>query len=219
MRFHERVAPPREEDLPDFLRPDVSAGRPVRSVPRARQSEVPAEPGVWVFILGDLTIFGLMFVVFAVQQRAARAAYADSAHELLTALGALNTVVLLTSSYVVVRALHAARGGNLAAASRLLNLARISGAVFIAVKTVEYAHAVAGGHSPREGGFFMYYFVLTGLHLLHVVLGTVFLSAWRGGLRQGHWRPVFAEGVAAYWHMVDLLWVIIFGLLYLEVAV
>lgn len=218
MSADQRAAPPRDDDLPDFLRADTPAEEILPTPHGARRADVPAEPGVWVFILGDLTLFGVIFVVFAVQQRGDHAAFAAAAGELLTPLGATNTLVLLTSSYVVVHALHAARRGSLSTATRLVDVARVAGAVFIAIKAAEYAHAIAGGHSPREEAFFLYYYVLTGLHLLHVVLGTIFLTAWRRGLRQGRWRPVLSEGIAVYWHMVDLLWVIIFALLYLEVA-
>lgn len=219
MSAPEGVARPPDEDLPEFLlaSPGVGCRGPVARRD-TRLGDVPAEPGLWVFILGDLTHFAVMFLVFAVQRRAAHTAYVTSAQELLTSLGAANTVVLLTGSYVVVRALRSARGGDLPAAARLVALAQVSGAVFIAVKAFEYVHVIAGAHSPRTEPFFMYYFVLTGLHLLHVIVGTALLTAWRRRLRDDRWRPGFSEGVAVYWHMVDLLWVIIFALLYVEAA-
>ena len=92
---------------------------------------------------------------------------------------------------------------------------------FAALKAVEYTSELSSGHTPASGLFFTFYFVLTGLHLLHVVIGSGLLLAWQGMLKRGRsWVQVrgLAEGIASYWHMVDLLWVAIFAIVYLVSA-
>jgi nitric oxide reductase NorE protein len=94
-------------------------------------------------------------------------------------------------------------------------------AVFAGLKAFEYYSAISSGHTPSTGTFFTFYFVLTGLHLLHVIVGTALLLVWQAMLkRRRSWTgsQKVAEGIASYWHMVDFLWVAIFTLVYLVSA-
>jgi nitric oxide reductase NorE protein len=126
--------------------------------------------------------------------------------------------VLLLGSYLVVLALRAHRLGRLVRCKRLLGGAVACGAAFAALKAVEYSFEISDGHTPGENAFFLFYFTLTGIHLVHVLIGTALLFGWFRAARRGReWKRdrAFAESAAVYWHMVDLLWILIFTLIYL----
>ncbi|HEX7827201.1 MAG TPA: cytochrome c oxidase subunit 3 [Mycobacterium sp.] len=144
-----------------------------------------------------------------------------AAHQLVQPVGAVNTLVLLLSSYLVVRALSAHRADRYAQARQLVAGAIGCAVVFAGLKAVEYSGEISASHAPSSGKFFTFYFILTGLHLLHVVIGTALLTAWQVMLKDGRpWTGAqrLSEGIASYWHMVDLLWVAIFALVYLVSA-
>jgi nitric oxide reductase NorE protein len=208
--------------VPEFLwtdEEDLQHDRAAaRTEPRVAIPGLPAEPGLWVFVLGDMTLFGWFFLVFMWERRHDRAVFADSVNELYQPIGVVNTLVLLLGSYLVVLALHGNRRGRLVRCKRLLVGATACGAAFAAVKAVEYSLEIANGHTPGENTFFLFYFTLTGIHLVHVLIGTALLVGWFRGARRGReWKRdrAFAESAAVYWHMVDLLWILIFTLLYL----
>ncbi|MDX1888927.1 cytochrome c oxidase subunit 3 [Mycolicibacterium sp. 050158] len=212
-----------ETALPEFLGGGVEVDPP--DAPRTRKAapagHIPGEAGLWIFLLGDMTLFAAIMLVFLWDRRAQPEAFTESAHQLLRPVGAVNTLVLLLSSYLVVRALAAHRTADLIRARRLVVGATGCAAVFVALKAVEYTSEISAGHTPASGTFFTFYFVLTGLHLLHVVIGSALLLGWRGVLaRQRPWAKAqgLAEGIACYWHMVDLLWVAIFAIVYLVSA-
>jgi nitric oxide reductase NorE protein len=176
---------------------------------------IPAEAGLWVFVLGDMTIFGTFFAVFAKELSADPAAFERAATSLHQPIGALNTLVLLLSSYFVVVALRG-RSGRGAASTPWLVGAMACGGAFMVSKAIEYTLELSAGNTPGSGTFFTFYYVLTGVHVLHVVIGVTLLGVWWRGSRRGvAVSRVFREGAAIYWHMVDLLWLVIFALLYL----
>ena len=201
--------------------PDDDLAEAVVRPPRPRVEGLPAEAGIWIFVLGDMTIFGLFFSVFAWEGRHDRGLFAESTAGLLQPAGVLNTLILLLSSYAVVLALHAQRHDEAHRVRRLLALALGCAAAFAVVKSFEYHHAVDHGHGLTSSSFDTFYFVMTGVHLLHVLIGTVLLLVWRArAATGGPWpaRRGLAEAAAVYWHMVALLWIIIFTLLYLVFA-
>lgn len=213
-------------EMPDFLwarAEDGSDAEPPEQ--QGRQSVVisglPAEPGLWVFILGDMTVFGWFFLVFMWENRQDRRLFADSAGDLHQSIGVVNTLVLLASSLFVVLALHAHRNGRVRSLGRWLAAAGVCAAGFVGIKAIEYSIEIGNGHNPSENTFFLFYFTLTGIHLLHVLIGAALLFAWWRTARRGRGyerERVFAESAAVYWHMVDLLWIVIFTLLYLTSA-
>jgi len=214
-----------DPDLPEFLwgsegvRDTVppAAPRPTK----ARAGHTPGEAGLWIFILGDMTLFAAILIVFLWDRRSDPVVFEESAHQLIQPIGAVNTLVLVLSSYLVVRATYAHRGGRHPQARRLVAGAVGCAAVFAGLKAFEYYSAISSGHTPSTGTFFTFYFVLTGLHLLHVIVGTALLLVWQAMLkRRRSWTgsQKVAEGIASYWHMVDLLWVAIFTLVYLVSA-
>ncbi|MEU7814978.1 cytochrome c oxidase subunit 3 [Pseudonocardia sp. NPDC049154] len=200
-----------EADLPEFLRHDPPPPtEPVRTT--ARRDGVPGEPGLWVVVLGDLVVFAAFSVAVGWEGRAERADTAAAAGRLLMGAGALNTVVLLTGSLLV--ASFVQRGSRPAVVRRALWGTLACAAVFAVVKAVEYDHAVAVGAVPGAGIFFVYYWVLTGIHLAHLAVGAVLLVVLLRRVGAGTAEPRFTEGVAVYWHLVDLLWILLFGVLY-----
>ncbi|MBA0126846.1 cytochrome c oxidase subunit 3 [Haloechinothrix sp. YIM 98757] len=184
----------------------------------ARSAEhVPAERGMWLFLLADMTVFALFFGAYLWEFGSARHEFTADAAALPVPVGFVNTLVLLTSSFLVVRAVEAHRSGAFGRARRFLGGTLAGAGTFAGLKLVEYALEIAAGHGLTTSPFFMYYFVITGVHLMHVAIGTTLLVAWRRALAPGKapYGPRWAEGVAGYWHMVDLLWLIIFSLLYI----
>lgn len=179
---------------------------------------IPGVEGIWVFIGADLCFFGMLFVSFMLGRREAPELYEAGRQTLDVNLGGLNTLLLLTSSWFVVRALEAAREGRYAQLRPWLLAALTCGAAFGVSKAVEYGHKLAVGITPASSEFYMYYFVLTGLHMTHVIAGSiVLLVLWKQarGAGEGLPRMTVLECGATYWHMVDLLWIFLFPLLYL----
>jgi len=183
-----------------------------------RDARVPGEPGFWIVILGDLTAFALLFCVFVYYRGNALDLYLGAQARLSRFFGALNVVLLLTSSWCVVQGIEAYRESAALRARRLLGAGLLLGVGFVAVKVLEYSDKVREGISATSNEFFMFYYVLTGIHLLHVVIGLLVLTWMRATARA---RPSTQRDVALmecgglYWHMVDLLWVALFALLYL----
>jgi nitric oxide reductase NorE protein len=180
---------------------------------------IPGEAGIWFFILGDMTIFGIFFGTILYYRDQDPKAWDAAQAQLHAGLGLVATILLLTGSLAVVRAVRAARDDGNPGLGRLLLAVAIACAVgFIALKGIEYGDRLGDGVSARSNDFYMCYFTFTGVHLLHVMLGLGVLVWLRGRLRTGVTDDRdrgFLEGGACYWHMVDLLWLVLFPLFYL----
>ena len=196
----------------------MTAPAVVSEAPKSGRGHIPGETGIWVFVLGDMTVFAMLFAGFVFYRAEQLGLYLESQAALNQTFGAINTLLLLSSSWFVVMGTDAARRDARALAQRLFAAAFLCGAGFGLVKFFEYREKVLQGLTPVANEFYSFYYMLTGLHLLHVligmiVLGFVFLRV-RAGIRTASDR-VFLEGSATYWHMVDLLWIVLFPLLYL----
>ena len=164
-----------------------------------------------------MTVFVLFFGAFLIGRADDPQTFAASREHLTVALGAINTIVLLASSLFVALAVRAQREHNPAYARRLQAAVGLCAATFVALKGVEWGTLISDDMTPATNGFFMFYFVITGVHLFHVLIGAGGLFAMRYATRPG--QPprrarLITECCASYWHMVDLLWVLIFPLLY-----
>ena len=170
---------------------------------------------MWFFVIGDLLIFGVYFVGYMYFRGEDHVVFLQSQAKLNLNIGAVNTVVLLTSSLFVALGTAAARAGKTPDALRLFGFALVCGAAFPLLKLFEYIPEITAGMTPGSNLFFMYYYVMTGLHLCHVLLGLVILCFVIRNLR-GPAKPriSFVETGATYWHTVDFLWVLIFALIY-----
>jgi nitric oxide reductase NorE protein len=176
---------------------------------------LPGDGAMWVMVLGDLIIFGAYFVIFMVHRAMAPQEYLHAQQDLTLNVGVLNTLVLLTSSWFIARGVVAARSGDPFAALRWTYGGAACGVVFIGVKAYEWSVKIAAGHTLGSGEFWSFYYMLTGIHLFHVALGLLIIGIVVRELRDPHRRRMsMVESGAVYWHMVDLLWIVIFALLY-----
>lgn len=186
--------------------------------------------GMWLFLATEVLLFGGLFVGFALQQAAHPQAFFEAHHHLDKRLGALNTVVLLISSFTMVMGVWAAQHGRRTALIRYLIVTLVCAGIFLVVKAFEYEHKIhegllpglfyshRGDTVPNQFIFFSFYFMMTGLHGIHVLAGMgaitwVLIRAIKGEFDSTYYGPVDLVGL--YWHLVDLIWIYLFPLLYL----
>lgn len=181
----------------------------------SRARHLPGDGAMWFCVLGDLIIFGAYFVTYLVFRNREEATFVESASHLNLDIGFFNTLVLLASSWLVARCVLAARTGDDRRAIRFAAGGAACGVLFIVIKLYEWWSEASRGFTLTKDSFFSFYYMLTGAHLLHVVIGLVILAVVIIHLRLGtSARASVAEQGATFWHMVDLLWVLIFTLLY-----
>jgi nitric oxide reductase NorE protein len=185
---------------------------------RVTPRRLPGVDGIWVFIGADLVIFAILFLSFMQDRLKNPAVFEASRQTLNMHLGGLDTLILLTSSWSVALAVQAMKRDQIDREPRLLLGGAVTGLMFMASKSVEYFQKFAHGITPGTNPFYMWYFTLTGIHLVHVLLGTSLLSYLWIRSRRGtydHLHRAVPESVASFWHLVDLLWIVLFPLLYL----
>jgi nitric oxide reductase NorE protein len=189
--------------------------RPAPSATTPPATHLPGDGAMWVMVLGDLIIFGAYFLIYMVHRAMSPQDYLAAQQHLSVTAGVLNTLVLLTSSWFIARSALAARAGDHAGALRLTYAGGLCGVVFIGIKGYEWSTKISQGYSLGSGEFFGFYYMLTGVHLFHVGLGLLILGIVVRELRDpAKRRTSMVESGATYWHMVDLLWIAIFALLY-----
>jgi heme/copper-type cytochrome/quinol oxidase subunit 3 len=189
----------------------------IKDVPQGRL-------GMWILIAGELVIFGGLIACYLLYRLRFPEWGVQAAHT-STMLGALNTIVLLTSSYTVVRAHAAALKKELNGIVTWMSATLALGAMFLVVKTIEYSTEISNGFTLTSpslvakgeaigANFWSFYYLATGLHALHVVAGMVILFIVMMAARKGeNLHRVELGGM--YWHMVDIIWIFLFPLLYL----
>jgi len=174
--------------------------------------------GVWLFLVTEILLFGGLFVTYIVYRAVTPEIFHEGSHHLNRILGAVNTVVLICSSFTMAMAVHKTQHGDRNRANQYLLLTLFFAACFMIVKYVEYTHKFHEGLLPGTSLFFSLYFMMTGLHGIHVAAG-MGLIAWvlirsnRGHFGPKYYTPVEMTGI--YWHLVDLIWIYLFPLLYL----
>jgi nitric oxide reductase NorE protein len=170
---------------------------------------------MWVFVLFEALVFTAYFAVYVVcRTRSADLFLASQAH-LSLRIGVFNTLVLLASSWSVARCVQAAREGSFGAALTNVYLTMLFGAVFLVTKVIEWATEIGQGFTFTTDEFFSFYYFLTGIHFIHLLIGFVVLAVVVHQLRDPARRShETIETCATYWHTIDLLWVLIFALLY-----
>lgn len=179
---------------------------------------VASEPGVWLFVLGDMILFSLLFLSYAWDYRKHYAMFRSGQAHLNQNIGLANTLLLLTGSLCVVIAVDQTRKSRLRIAKYCLIGAIFTGVLFYVNKIQEYIHEFSVGNTMTKNMFFMYYYTLTLIHLLHVSvgIGVLIYLAYRLKKLPKDGRLVnYLESGGAIWHMVDLLWIALFPLLYL----
>lgn len=188
---------------------------------RARPRRLPGVEGVWALIGADAVFFAVLFGSFMADRRHAPGLFEASRRTLDINFGGLNTLILLTSSWMVALAIQALKRDQIDRVPRLLLGGMLTGLLFMVSKSIEYAAKIGHGLTPVTNSFYMWYFTLTGIHLLHVILGTGLLTFVWSRSRRAVYRSsnlAIPECVASFWHLVDLLWIMLFPLLYLMKA-
>ncbi len=171
---------------------------------------LPGEPIMWILIASELAVFGAGLAALLGARALDPHVFAAGQATLDRTAGALNTLVLVTSGYCAAIAVRRTEAERIAAARGWLGAAAALGLVFLLVKAREYADKAAHGIGIETDAFFTFYYLLTGFHALHVVAGMVIL-----GLVAIRPNPANVETGAQFWHMVDLVWVLLFPVVYL----
>lgn len=172
-------------------------------------AELPGDLMMWVLIMSELAVFGAALIACLAVRATDPAAFAADQALLDQTAGAANTIVLVTSGFFAAAAVHAREAGQRTHARRWLAGAAALGIVFLIVKGFEYWNKAALGIGIESSPFFTFYYLITGFHALHVVAGLVIfgLVAWADAPRN-------METGVAFWHMVDLVWVLLFPIIY-----
>jgi nitric oxide reductase NorE protein len=182
------------------------------------RAALPGDSGVWVFIFADMCAFALFFLLFAVGRMAEPALYETSRQHLDLWFGLANTLILLVSGAFMAQAVRQARSAEWRASRLSLFLTLGVGMLFAVSKVLEWSAKAKAGIGLTSNEFFTYYFVFTGIHFLHFVVGVavlgVLIARCRQALPQAD-KLRWIEAGGAYWHMVDLLWIVLFAMLYL----
>ncbi len=198
--------------------------------PDMKTQEHAARMGMWLFLSTEILLFAVLFTAYALYRFLFPVGFEEASRLAHVAMGATNTVVLITSSLTVALAIHYARLGENRKVVGLLAVTILFGVTFMVLKGVEYHHHwvdgqlpgrmyhFAGLSGPGVSMYFALYFLMTGLHGLHVLIGMGLLSwvafrAMRGEFGPNYSTPVELSGL--YWHLIDLIWIFLFPLLYL----
>ena len=183
--------------------------------PTEEVERVPGEPDMWVFVLFESLVFAAYFCVYLYFRTQNEAAFLEAQSALHLPLGVVDTILLLTSSWAMARCALHARAGEHRAAQQYAYLTAGFGAAFLALKVVEWRSLINEGDTFTSSDFMQYFFFLTGMHAIHLLIGFVVLGVLVRQLADPHRRSLTTiETCTTYWHTVDLYWVIIFALLY-----
>ena len=195
-----------------------------------RQQTDTATLGMWVFLATEVLFFGAMLFAYTADRAAFPQGFIEAGRETKVLIGTANTVILLTSSFTMAWAVHAAEKGHRRALTVLLAVTALFGIAFLCLKGIEYykewdEQLVPGINFYRDSPharamelFFFLYFMLTGVHGLHVTIGiaivaTMAVRAWRSAFSSTYYTPVEITGL--YWHFVDIVWIFLYPLIYL----
>ncbi|MHA7652774.1 cytochrome c oxidase subunit 3 [Mycobacterium sp. ML4] len=180
-----------------------------------RAKFVPGQPDMWAFVLFETLVFTAYLGCYLFYRARSPELFLLSQARLELHIGVLNTLVLLLSSWSVARCVQSSRAGCYRAGLRDAVVTAGCAGVFLLFKVLEWVRLVRGGNGLDSNDFFTYYFFLTGIHFVHLLIGFVALGIVLYQLRSPARRSqVLIETCATYWHTVDFLWVLIFALLY-----
>jgi nitric oxide reductase NorE protein len=189
--------------------------------------KLPGDIAMWFFILAELTVFAIFFIGFAIAENMNLVMFAEGKAQLHKQAGLINTIALITSSYFVAASLHSMRMDKQKQAVFRLLIAMLFAVVYLVVKLWEYQVLFDKGIDIETNTFFTLYFLITAFHFMHILLGMVILILMAINANKGKYSQASSdEGIsdqdisgfesgACYWHMVDLLWIILFPLIYI----
>ena len=191
-----------------------------------QQQNAASNMGMWAFIAQEIMFFGGLFAGYTVYRYKYLAAFTEGSNHLPIELGALNTAILIGSSFTMAMAVRSAQVGEKGPLLRWILATMALGIAFLGVKSIEYAdkyhHNLVPGLSFEGSGqlkiFFSFYFAMTGMHALHMIIGLGIMLWMIPKIRRGTYtREYFSlvENFGLYWHFVDLVWIVIFTIVYL----
>ncbi len=172
---------------------------------------------MWIIIFLELITFGMAIVAFVFYGKEQAEVFHQSRLQLNTTFGAINTIFLLTSGFCMANAVHQFKAKNNRKSSFYFKLTMLGGLLFLIVKSLECFHKIESGISLETNIFFTFYWLLTGFHLIHVIIGVIILAWTNYGMMQNNSDTQIedVEACAAFWHMCDLIWLLLFPVLYL----
>lgn len=173
---------------------------------------------IWIFIFAELLVFGVFFIAYAFSRANNVEMFNHYQRTLNTESGVANTLLLITASYFVVRAVHEIQADDVQRCVNWLAAALLCGGGFLLLKVMEFSEKFGAGISLSTNTFYFFYLSLTFFHFMHVILGMIILAAVMLKAHRGSYSAEEHTGVetgASYWHMVDLVWIILFPLVYI----
>lgn len=172
---------------------------------------------MWIIIYLELITFGMALIAFVYYGHQEPEVFHQSRLQLNSTFGAINTIFLLTSGFFMATAVHQFKEKNIAKSSFYFKLTMLGGLLFLIVKSVEYYHKIESGITLETNVFFSFYWLLTAFHLIHVIMGLVILIWTNYGMTKKNSDTAVEdiEACAAFWHMCDLIWLLLFPTLYL----
>jgi len=181
-------------------------------------AHLPGDEGLWFFLAADAVLFALLFGSFSFYRVQDEVLFNTAQQLLHPDYAVVNTIFLLSSSWLVAMCINYARNNLLERAALYMGLAILFGIAFAVTKCIEYMMIVKAGSNLITNQFLMYYFTITGIHFLHVIAGLCALIVCFHKLKTAgriQQDIPFLESAASFWHIVDILWLFIFPLLYL----
>lgn len=178
---------------------------------------LPGDLAIWIFIFAELLVFGIFFIGYTVVRSNNIDLFNESQLTLNAHVGAINTVLLISSSYFVVRSIRAIDINDINKSGVWMLFAILCSCLFLVLKSHEFYGKFSVGINLSTNIFYMFYLSLTFFHYMHVILGLVILLALWINIRSGRYSAESKHGLesgAAYWHMVDLVWIVMFPLVY-----
>jgi cytochrome c oxidase subunit 3 len=192
------------------------------------RDDLTSKTGMWLFLYTEMLLFGGLFIVYSTYRYLNPVAFHLAAEELSVFVGALNTIILLTSSATIAMSITALRKKNKKLALALLSITVILGIVFLINKYFEWGHhirehiypgsAILAQRGHGDVLFYGLYYFMTGLHALHIIIGLIFILVIVNMIRKNKidsGNYVLLENSGLYWHLVDLIWIFLFPLFYL----
>lgn len=172
---------------------------------------------MWIIIFLELFTFGMALLAFAYYGHQDPEVFHQSRLQLNANFGIINTIFLLTSGYFMAIAVNEFKENKVRQSSLYIKLAMLGGVFFIILKSIEYYHKIEAGISMETNMFFTFYWLLTGFHLIHVLVGLVILAWTNYGMtkKNSDTKLEDIEACAAFWHLCDLIWLLLFPVLYL----
>ena len=170
---------------------------------------------LWILIIIELLTFGIALIVLAVSSKENPTQFYESSAHLNATYGAINTGFLLTSGFFMATSVHQFKLKNIKKSAFYLRLTMLGGVLFLGLKTIEYLDKIEHGFTLGYDTFFNFYWMLTSFHVIHVIVGLAILLFMHRSLKKPDVGLDDVEASAAFWHMCDLIWLLLFPVLYL----